>query len=108
MGAMVLATLGFIAVGAGLVFAFYYDVPVPKPMLLVLFVFPLALVLHATLGLRARCRLCGQRLFQPRDCGKHEKAHRSPFGYIFAMALHVVTRGWFRCMLCGTKQRLHE
>ena len=106
--AMVLATVGFVGAGMALFYALYYEVPVPPITLWVLLAFPLAIFLHLTLGLRPRYRLCGQQLFRPKSCNKHVKAHRSPFGPIFAVALHAVTRGWFRCMLCGTKQRLRE
>jgi hypothetical protein len=108
LGAMALVSIGFVAVGVALVYALYYEVPMPMVALWFLPAFPLAVVLYMAFGLRPRCRLCGQRLFRPRSCIKHEKAHRSPFGPIFAVALHALARSWFRCMLCGTKQRLRE
>jgi hypothetical protein len=108
LAAMALVSIGFVAVGVALVYAFYYEVPLPAVALWFLPAFPLAVVLYVVLGLRPRCRLCGQRLFRPRSCIKHEKAHWSPFGPIFAVALHALARSWFRCMLCGTKQRLRE
>lgn len=108
LAAMILVFGGFLAAGAALIYALIMEEPVPEPMAWGLLVFPVAVLLHLTLGLRPRCRLCGQQLFRPKSCNKHVKAHRSPFGHIFAVALHAVTRGWFRCMLCGTKQRLRE
>ena len=106
--AMVLGSAAFVVVGGVLFYAFYYEVPVPWWAVFVLPAFPVAVFLHITLGLRPRCRLCGQQVFRPKACNKHVKAHRSPFGPIFATALHALTCSWFRCMLCGTKQRLKE
>lgn len=106
--AMILTWGGILASLAAVGYALITGEKVPAQILWVLAVFPVALILYVTLALRARCRLCGQRLFQPKGCGKHVKAHRSPFGPIFAVAMHALTCGWFRCMLCGTKQRLKE
>ena len=82
---------------------------VPKWIL----VFPAALLVLAFIylifGLEGKCRICGQRLFWPRNCLKNSKAHHVPgFGYILPVALHMLTFRWFRCTYCGTPVRLKK
>lgn len=105
---MGLVLVGFLAIAGALIMALYTAEGVPVWAALVLVVFPIALLIYVAFALRPRCRLCGQRLFVPRQCHKHVRAHRSIFGFLFALSVHVLFRGWFRCMLCGTKQRLQE
>ena len=105
---MFLVTVGFVAVAAALARSWYFQEPVPVGEAVVLVVFPVALLIYVGFAMRARCRLCGQRLFLPRQCRKHQRAHRSIFGYLFALSAHILAHRWFRCMLCGTKQRLKE
>ena len=78
----------------------------PFWLLYVMLVIPASALLYVLLGLQARCRLCGYRLFRRMGCRKHEKAHRSIFGTVFATAWQVVWKGYWRCMYCGTKQKL--
>ena len=75
---------------------------------LLLLVIPGCLFIYVTQGTKARCRLCGQRLFVPKNCRKHERASRSILGYTFAVARSAMFRANFRCMLCGTKTRLKD
>lgn len=75
---------------------------------LLVLVFPVSLLLYLIIGCRVRCRLCGQRLFVPKHCLKHERARRSIFGYTFAVARDAALFGGYRCMLCGTKTRLRD
>ena len=105
---MFLVTVGFVAVAAALARSWYFQEPVPVREAVVLVVFPVALLIYVGLAMKVRCRLCGQRLFIPRQCRKQQRAHRSIFGYLFALATHILAHRWFRCMLCGTKQRLKE
>ena len=81
---------------------------VPVELALGLLAFPFALIVFVCLGGPARCRLCGQQLYMPRSCRRHERAHRSILGYSISLAVHVVVCRWFRCSLCGTKQRLKK
>jgi hypothetical protein len=85
---------------------YYLKMQVPAYLAFGLVAFPMAWLLFLMVGTRPRCRLCGQRLFLPRQCRRHDRAHKSIFGYATIMALHVVCFRWFRCSLCGTKQRL--
>ncbi|MDA1005959.1 MAG: hypothetical protein O3A87_05685 [Verrucomicrobia bacterium] len=102
-----LVLIGVGTVATALVLEYYLKMQVPPYLAFGLMTFPLALLIFLTLGTRPRCRLCGQRLFLPRKCRRHERAHRSFLGYAITLALHVVFFRWFRCNLCGTKQRLN-
>ncbi|BCU79822.1 DUF4332 domain-containing protein [Luteolibacter sp. LG18] len=56
-----------------------------------------------------KCRICGQRLFVPKNCRKNAKAHHVKWiGYIIPTALHMLFFRWFRCTYCGTPVRLKE
>ena len=56
-----------------------------------------------------RCRVCGQKLYLPKNCLKHRNAHKIPLiGYIVPTALHLLVFHWFRCIFCGTPIRLKE
>ena len=99
------ATVGMMVVG---VMAAFFDVAFHWSVALVLLVIPVCLFAYVTQGTKARCRLCGQRLFVPKNCRKHERAARSIFGHTFAVARSAMFRANFRCMLCGTKMRLKD
>jgi hypothetical protein len=76
-------------------------------------VFPAALpvvgVLYFFLAAGLRCRVCGQRLFVPKNCRKNNKAHHAKgLGYILPLSLHLLVFRWFRCTFCGTSVRLKE
>jgi len=96
---------GLVGIGLAVYFAMTTG-EMPKWLLGFLPVVPICLLLYGTLGLRARCRLCGYELFIHKSCRKHEKAHHSILGGIFATAMRVLVRGTWRCMYCGTKQKL--
>lgn len=98
--------VGTAAVVTALAMEFGMDTQFPSYLAWGLLAYPLALLLFLTVGTSARCRLCGQRLYVPRQCRRHERAHRSIFGYGMSLALHVIFFRWFRCSLCGTKQKL--
>lgn len=75
--------------------------------------FPVALpvlgILYALIGTRAKCRVCAQRMYVPKQCLKNKKAHHLPlFGYIGAVAMHVVTFRWYNCTFCGTSIRIKK
>ena len=75
--------------------------------------FPIALpvlgVLYAFIGTRAKCRVCAQPMYVPKQCLKNKKAHHLPlFGYIGAVAMHVVAFRWFNCTFCGTSIRIKK
>lgn len=76
-------------------------------------VFPIAVpvlgLLYALISSRAKCRVCAQRMYVPKQCLKNKKAHHLPlFGYIGAVAMHVVTFRWFNCTFCGTSIRIKK
>jgi hypothetical protein len=78
-----------------------------------LLAFPAALPLLGLLfliwGLKGSCRICGQRLFVPRNCLKNSKAHHVPgLGYIVPVSFHMLVFRWFRCTYCGTPVRLKK
>jgi len=75
--------------------------------------FPLALpvlgVLYAFISSGAKCRVCAQRMYVPKHCLKNRKAHHLPlFGYIGAVALHVMVFKWYNCTFCGTSIRIKK
>ncbi len=75
--------------------------------------FPIALpvlgLLYAFVGTRAKCRVCAQRIYVPKQCLKNKKAHHLPvFGYIGAVAMHVLAFRWFNCTFCGTSIRIKK
>lgn len=75
--------------------------------------FPIALpvlgLLYVFVGARAKCRVCAQRIYVPKQCLKNKKAHHLPlFGYIGAVAMHVVAFRWFNCTFCGTSIRIKK
>jgi hypothetical protein len=55
---------------------------------------------------RVRCRICTCHLFYSKRCTKNSRAHKSIFGYVATLCLHMLTFHWFRCMYCGTSIRL--
>lgn len=75
--------------------------------------FPIALpflgILYALIGTRAKCRVCAQRMYVPKQCLKNKKAHHFPlFGYIGAVAMHVIVFRWYNCTFCGTSIRIKK
>lgn len=75
--------------------------------------FPIALPVLGLLCLMvstgAKCRVCAQKLYVPKNCLKNRKAHHLPLlGHIGAVALHVIFFKWFRCTYCGTSIRIKE
>jgi hypothetical protein len=75
--------------------------------------FPIALpvlaLFYALVSARAKCRVCGQRIYLPKHCLKNKKAHHLPLlGHIGAAALHVITFKWFNCTFCGTSIRIKK
>ncbi|MDB6076708.1 MAG: hypothetical protein JWO82_455 [Akkermansiaceae bacterium] len=75
--------------------------------------FPIALpvlaVLYAMVSTGAKCRVCGQRLYVPKNCLKNRKAHKAfYFGHIGALAMHVMIFKWFNCTFCGTPIRIKK
>jgi hypothetical protein len=76
-------------------------------------VFPAALpifgLIYLIWGIPGRCRICGQRLFFPRNCLKNAKAHHlTGLGYIVPLCLHILLFRWFRCTYCATPIRLKK
>jgi hypothetical protein len=75
--------------------------------------FPLILpvlgILFTFISARAKCRVCAQRMYVPKHCLKNRKAHHLPlFGYIGAVAMHVITFRWYNCTFCGTSIRIKK
>jgi hypothetical protein len=82
---------------------------VPGWLLVFPAVLPLLGLLFLIWGLKGSCRICGQRLFVPRDCLKNSKAHHVPgLGYILPVSFHMLVFRWFRCTYCGTPVRLKK
>lgn len=76
-------------------------------------VFPSAVpvlgLLYLMTGARAKCRVCAQRIYVPKQCLKNKKAHHLPLlGHIGAVALHVMVFKWFNCTFCGTSIRIKK
>ena len=105
-----IAVLGGGLSGFALVTLGAYHVAANKPFPMWMVVLLVVTVLlggqYLVLGPRARCRLCGQRLFVGKSCLKHQKAPRSFLGSSYATAVQVLTHKSWRCMFCGTKQKL--
>ena len=101
----VLSVLGLMTVG---IMAMFFHVQFDWTIALFLPVFPFCLILYFLQGVKVRCRLCGQRLFVPRKCRKHERAERSILGHTFATARSAMIFASYRCMYCGTKTRLKD
>ncbi len=97
-----------VVVIAALVMTRFYDWQFHWTIALLLLVFPISLFAYLSIGAKVRCRLCGQKLFIPRHCLKHERANSSIFGHTFAVARDAMLFGSYRCMLCGTKTRLRN
>jgi hypothetical protein len=75
--------------------------------------FPIAVpvlgLFYALVSARAKCRVCAQRIYVPKNCLKNKKAHYLPFlGHIGALALHVIVFKWFNCTFCGTSIRIKK
>jgi hypothetical protein len=83
---------------------------VPKWFLVFPFFLMISGVIYLIWGLGSgKCRICGQRLFIPKNCLKNSKAHHIPvIGYILPTALHLLIFRWFRCTYCGTPVRIKE
>ena len=101
----ILAVLGLVTIGIMMLFLqirFHWSIT------FLFLVFPFCLILYLTQGAKARCRLCGQKLFVPKKCRKHARAGRSVLGPTFAVARNAALFANYRCMLCGTKTRLKD
>ncbi|HCQ37795.1 MAG TPA: hypothetical protein DIV39_01460 [Verrucomicrobiales bacterium] len=99
----ILSLVGLITVGI-MAFGFGFQ---PSPRIAFAFLpFPIALMLYLLLGIRARCQFCGQKCFVSKNCQKHEYAVRSILGFGFAAARDALLFSSFRCMYCGSKNRL--
>lgn len=71
--------------------------------------FIIILFFYGTVAGSAKCRICGQPVFNTKNCRKHVKAHRIwGFGYILPTSLHMILFHWFRCTYCGTSVRLKK
>ncbi len=66
-------------------------------------------LLYFMIAKSLKCRICGQPLYSPKSCLRHDKSHRIPLiGYILPTCLHALFFHWFRCTYCGTSIRLKE
>ena len=101
----IMAVLALVTIG---IMVLFLKVQFHWSITLLFLVFPFCLILYLAQGTKARCRLCGQRLFVPKKCGKHVRAGRSILGHTFAVARNAVIFANYRCMLCGTKTRLKD
>ena len=106
--APLIAALNALALASALFMARFYGWEFHWTLALLLLIFPLCLMMYLSQGAKARCRLCGQKLFVPKRCRKHDSASRSIFGHTFAVARNAMLFGHYRCMLCGTKTRLRD
>ncbi|MBK1881062.1 DUF4332 domain-containing protein [Luteolibacter pohnpeiensis] len=82
---------------------------VPKWILAFPIALPVIAIAYMIWGFNGRCRICGQRLFYPKNCLKNSKAHRIPgLGHIIPVSIHMILFRWFRCTFCGTPVRLKK
>lgn len=82
---------------------------VPKWFLVFPILLPIIGISWLIWGFSGSCRICGQKLFVPKNCRKNIKAHHLPgLGYIFPLCLHLLVFQWFRCTHCGTPVRLKK
>lgn len=82
---------------------------VPKWIIAFPIAVPILGLFYALVSARAKCRVCAQRIYVPKNCLKNRKAHYFPFlGHIGALALHVITFKWFNCTYCGTSIRIKK
>ncbi|MBP36750.1 MAG: hypothetical protein CMP31_14220 [Roseibacillus sp.] len=101
----ILAILGLVTIG---VMVLVFQIRFHWSITFLFLVFPFCLILYLTQAAKARCRLCGQKLFVPKKCRKHVRAGRSILGHTFAMARNAVIFANYHCMFCGTKTRLKD
>ena len=106
--APLIAGLNALALVSALLMVRFYGWEFPRPLALLLLIFPFCLMMYLSQGAKVRCRLCGQKLFVPKHCRKHDRASRSIFGHTFAVARNAMLFAHYRCMLCGTKTRLRN
>lgn len=103
-----------VAVAAGILLLLSGEMPerfswVPGWFLVFPLILPLFGILYAVLAPGAKCRICGQKLFMPKQCLKNAKAHHiRGLGHIIPLCLHILLFRWFRCTFCGTSVRLKE
>jgi len=58
---------------------------------------------------KQRCCVCNQRQFiKPRNYKKSTSHHIKGLGYFIPTCLHIVLRGWYRCMVCGTRLKIYK
>ncbi|MBB5352039.1 hypothetical protein HNR46_002280 [Haloferula luteola] len=82
---------------------------VPQWLLVFPLILPVLGLLYLTVAIRVKCRVCGQRLFVPRHCLKHVKAHHVPgLGHMIPTAIQIILFCWFHCIFCGTAVRIKE
>jgi len=108
--AQIFLVASFVVVPSLILYDYLYDVPdVLWGIVGVVIALVVSGICYLLWGLRARCRVCGQRQFAPKMCLKHRKAHHIPLiGYIFPTALHAMFYKWFYCTYCGTAVRLKK
>lgn len=85
----------------------------PREDLYWLLAFPIAFLIfgffYLTIARPVKCRICGQPVFAPKSCRRHEKSHHIPLlGHILPTSIQLLIFHWFRCIYCGTSVRLKE
>lgn len=77
-----------------------------RPILISSILFAVSLLLSLYLSAITRCPLCHGTPFVEKRCRKHKLAFRLPgFTYRASAIIHLITRGFFRCMYCSTPYR---
>jgi hypothetical protein len=116
-GAMVTLAFGVVlplAIASGILLLLSDQMPdtfewVPQWVLAFPIALPVMALIYAIWGAGASCRICGQKLFLPKNCIKNVKAHHIPgLGHIVPVCLHILLFRWFRCTHCGTAVRLKK
>jgi len=70
---------------------------------------PIIAIILLLFSARAKCQVCGQKQFFPKNTRKNKKAHHVPLlGYMIPTAVQALLFHWFHCIYCGTAIRLKE
>ena len=107
---LLLAFVGFVAFGVGIVQMMRSDDPQWGWLALGgVGLFTLTRIAVFFLSSTLTCPLCHGTVMHERRCRKHEKAFRlKPLSYRASAVIALLTTATFRCMYCGTAYRLRR
>jgi len=64
-------------------------------------------IIYFTTVQQKRCCICHQKQFTKGRNRKKGKGHYSPiFGYVIPTSLNIIFKGWFNCMICGSRIKI--